>query len=349
MIKKHWKSIIVILVILLIAGGVYFRISNNNQKQSKETINEENVISVSKGKIYKTIDGEGYIEANKTENLSFPSNGSGKKITAIHVDEGDQVEKGEVLIELDKREARLNYIQKKNALENAKISGSTNEVEEAELNLEIAKEQLDNLSLKAPFSALVTDINLEEGNYYDGNKALTVKDTSRLKAEINIEESNFQDVALGQKARIELDSFPDTNVDAEVSEIENEADNSGGTVTLPVTVTLDKVSHDIKLNSSAEVEIIVDKVEDVLTVPITAIFNRNNQEAVLKVVDDKTEVVPVETGLSDGLKIEVKSGINEGDKILLNTYSQSDSSNMPTNFPGGPPGGGMRDSTGGQN
>jgi len=344
LIKKHWKAIIIVLLLVIIGGFFYFRITNVNRNSNERNISEENTLTVKKGSISKTIDGEGYISAINSENLSFPANSSGKKIIAINVDEGDYVEKGDILIELDKREAKLNLMQKENALENAKISGSSNEIEEAKLNLEIAKDQIENLSLKAPFTGLITDVFIEEGNYYENGKAVTIKDTNRLKAEINIEESNFQAVSIGQKAKIELDAYPSLKINGEVTEIANEAENNGGTVTLPVTVTLDKISQDIKINSSAEVEIIVDKLENVIVVPITAVSSDKNGDFVYKVVDGESEKVEVETGLSNGLRIVVKSALNEGDKILLNTFAQNtaNSGNLPVNSPvsGGLMGGG---------
>lgn len=345
LLKKHWKIITVIVLILVIGSGVYYQFFHQTNESKEQIIDSNNIFTVKKGSITKTIDGEGYIKPINEENLSFPSTSGGTKINEIQVEEGDMVEKGDVLVELDKREAKLNYLQKKNALEKSKISGSKNEIEEAELNLQIAEDRIDNLTLKAPFGGLVSDVYIEEGNYYENGNAVTIKNTSKLKSEINIEESNFQEVSLGLKAEIELDSLPNSIFTGKVTEIANEADNSGGTVTLPITVTLDKTNKDIKINSSAQVEIIVREVKDTLVVPITAIISRNNKEIVLKVVDEnETKAVEVETGINNGLRIAVKSGLSEGDKILLNTFAQGSS---PESAPSFGPGSGIGSNMGG--
>lgn len=345
MLKKYWKIIITIILILVIGGGVYYQFFYQSNESQDQKIAQNNIFTVKKGNITKTIDGEGYIKPINEENLSFPSTSGGTKITEIYVEEGEIVEKGDILVELDKREARLNYLQKKNAFEKAKISGSKNEIEEAELNLQIAEDRIDNLTLKAPFSGLVSDVYIEEGNYYENGNAVTIKNTNQLKSEINIEESNFKEVSLGQKAKIELGSLPETTFIGEVTEIADEADTSGGTVTLPVTVTLNKTNEDIKINSSAQVEIIVGEVKEALIVPITAIISRNNKEIVLKVVDEnKTEAVEVQTGLNNGLRIVVESGLNEGNKILLNTYAQGET---PESAPAFGPGSGVGSNMGG--
>lgn len=341
MLKEHWKKILIIILIVVIGGGIYYQFLYKNNENDQQKIDPNNIFEVKKGNLTKTIDGEGYIKPINEENLSFPSTSGGTKINEINVEEGDMVKKGEILVELDKREARLNYLQKKNALNNAKISGSKNEIEEAELNLQIAEDRIDNLTLKAPFAGLVSNVYIEEGNYYENGKAVTIKNTNTLKSEINIEESNFQEISLGQKANIELDSLPSTSFTGEVTEIANEADNSGGTVTLPVTVTLNKTDEDIKINSSAQVEIIVGKAKDTLVIPITAVLNRNNKEIVFKVIgENKTEAVEIKTGLTNGLRIVVESGLQEGDRILLNTFAQNSSSNAVSGF--GPGIGGNR-------
>ena len=90
--------------------------------------------------------------------------------------------------------------------------------------------------------------------------------------------------------------------------------------TIPVKVLLDEVDYDIKLGVSAQVEIIVNEVKDEIVIPAAAVFSRAGRDYVVKVVDGEREEVPVETGLTDGLRIAIKSGLDVGDEILVNTY-----------------------------
>lgn len=323
MIKKYWKIIIIALIIIT-AGGVYYNYFYKSETTAQTTINPRNIMVVEKGSLLKTIAAEGFIQPIDEEDLSFPSKSSGStKVKKIYVKEGDRVEKGQLLMELDKTEAQLNYIQKQNSYNRAKINGSKSEIEEARLDLELASLELENLDLKAPFSGIITDIDIEEGGYYNSGDVATIKDISRLKVEVSIEESDIPLVKLGQKAKVTLSSLPGIELSGEVVELGNEANNDNSIVTLPVTVLLEEVDYDIKLGVSADVDIIVGEVKDKVIIPITAIVNRNGRDFVMKVVNGKIQEVPVETGLSDGLNIVVESGLEAGDKILINTFQQA--------------------------
>jgi len=323
MLKKYGK-VIIIVVVLLIIGAFYYSYSSRSETSTQNTIDPRMVMEVQKGNVRKTIIAEGFIEPVDEEDLTFPSRSGGSvKVKKIYVQEGEKVEEGQLLMELDETEARLNYLQRENAYNRARINGSRNEIEEARLNLELAKNELENLDLKAPFSGIITDIYLEEGSYYTSGVAATIKDVSRLQVEVNIEESDIPIIEIGQPVEVSLPSLPDIKLSGRVHKLGNEADNTSSIVTLPVTVLLDEVDYDIKLGVSAELDIIVGEVKDKVVIPITALVNDRGQDAVVKVIDGKTRQVPVETGLTDGLNVAIESGLEPGDKILINTFRQA--------------------------
>ena len=322
MIKKYWK-VLLVLIIIIAAGIVYFNFYTENETTNQKEIDPRMVMEVKKGSLRKTISVEGFIEPINTEDLTFPAKSSGSiKVKDIYINEGDRVEEGQLLMELDETETRLNYIQRQNAYNRAKINGSKNEIEEARLNFELSKDNLENLKLKAPFSGIVTDIYIEKGSYYISGSAATIKDISSLQVEINIDESDISTVELGQKVILTLSSLPGIELNGIVNELGNEADNNNSVVTLPVKVLIDKTDQPIKLGVSASLDIIIGQVKNKVVLPITAIVNINGKDLVVKVVDGKTERAPVQTGLSDGLNIVIESGLEIGDNILLNTYQQ---------------------------
>ena len=324
MIKKYWKLILIFVLVLLAAGGYYQFYYQSETTAQQNTISQDNIIEVKKGNIQKTIAVEGYIKAVKEENMAFPVKTSGStKIKKINVNEGDKVEKSELLMALDKSEARLNYIQKQNAYNKAQINGSQTQIKEAEIELEMAQNNLENMELKAPFSGIITEINVEEGDYYTSGDVLTLKDISQLEVEVNIGETSIPEIKKGQKAEVNIQSLPGKKITGRVTDIESEATISSGTVTVPVIVTLDKIEEEVKLNSSAKLDIIVGEVQDKIVLPITALVNRQGEEYVIKYEEGNTSPVKVKTGLSNGLKIAIESGIKPGDKVVLNNATTS--------------------------
>ncbi|MFI5358922.1 MAG: efflux RND transporter periplasmic adaptor subunit [Halanaerobiales bacterium] len=321
MIKKYWKLIAVVLVIILAFLFVRSRFLAKGPELA--VLRPGMTIKAEKGTVRETISAEGFIEPIHAEKLNFPARTGSVKVEKIHVKKGDYVEEGQLLIELDKTEARLSYLQRENAYNRALINGSRNEIEEARLNLELVKNNLANLDLRAPFAGIVTDIYLEEGSYYTSGDAITIKDISRYQIEVSVDESKIPIVKTGLPVEVTLISLPGVKLTGVVSEIGNEANNAYATVTIPVKVLLDEIDYDIKLGVSAQVEIIVNEVKDEIVVPATAVFSRAGRDYVMKVVDGETVEVPVETGPTDGLRIAIMSGLEEGDEILVNTYMYS--------------------------
>jgi len=322
MIKKHWKGFIIILLIIVVFTVIYFNKKNSDITTTQDKIDPRMVVEVQKGMVRDTISAEGFIEPINEENLTFPAKSGGSvKIEKIHVKEGDKVKEGQLLIELDKKEARLNYIQRQNAYNRALINGSQNDIEEAKLNLELVENNLANLDLKAPFDGIITDIYLEEGGYYSSGEVATIKDISRLQIKVSIQESDIPIIRVGQAVEMTLISLPGVKIEGLVHKLGEEASVSGASVTLPVTILLDEVENDIKLGVSAQLDIIVDEVKDKVVVPLTAVFSKNGRDYVIKVLDGKTEEIAVETGLSDGLNIIIESGLETGDEILINTFN----------------------------
>ncbi|MEJ6950318.1 efflux RND transporter periplasmic adaptor subunit [Natronospora cellulosivora (SeqCode)] len=339
MLKRHKKIVIFLLVLVFLGASVLYIWNNRQEQTTSQRIIEPGMLhQVQRGSLERTISAEGFIKPINEEDLTFPPNSSGStRITNIYVEEGDVVEKGQVLMELDKTEANLRYLQRLNTYNRVKINGSQNEIEEARLNLELASNDLENMQLKAPFSGIITNIYVSVGNYYSSGEVATIKDISRLQIEISIEESNFQTVQTGQEARVSLSSLSGVVVNGQVTRVADEADNSGGVVTLPVTVTLDETDFPVILNSSAQLDIIVEQVADKLVVPITAVFSQGGNDFVVKSNNGRSETIPVETGLSSGLRIVIESGLNEGDEILINTFQQAGNVDSQNRMPGGMP------------
>ena len=85
---------------------------------------------------------------------------------------------------------------------------------------------------------------------------------------------------------------------------------------------VNKLVADLRPGMSVEAEIVIASAENVLVVPIASIVESGRQQLVTRVnADGVEEVVEIETGLSDGLFVEVRSGLSEGDLIVSNNYA----------------------------
>ncbi|MTI61551.1 MAG: efflux RND transporter periplasmic adaptor subunit [Firmicutes bacterium] len=343
MFKKHGKMFILLIIVLTIVGFFINKyIKTDPSHLTHRDMNPDSLYEVSRGNLEENISVSGYINPVNEREVSFRSRNSETRDTvdSIIIKEGDVVKKGDLLIVLDKTKERLEYLQAENEYTRAMINGSKNEIKEAEINLKMAEEDLEATELKAPIAGLVTNIQVEEGdNVSGGTAAVNIIDNSRYEVEVDIPESDISKIKIGLKAKITLDALPGQQLFGEVIYIEQEAEEDSGVVTVPVTVLLEEVNFELKPGYSADVEIIIQSVKDKIIIPITAIYNKEGQAYVMKYEDSKLEEITVKTGIGNGLKIAVESGIEAGDKIILNTFqfAQSPDIESSNQIPGDSP------------
>ena len=345
--KNKWilYGIIILSIAAFLVGNNFFK--KNDVGLTSQIINikvEPHMIMAAKrGDIKKMVSTSGYLEPEEEINLSFKVNG---EIMEILVSEGDRVSEGEELIRLDKKQQELNYLKAKNTYNLIKINGSGGQVEEAELNFKIAKDNLEATTLKAPFSGLIAEIMVKKSNYITtGTKVIYIIDDSNYKIKANVDESDSFEVKVDQEVIVFIDALPEQEFKGEVDEIAHYTKNTNGVVTLPVTVQLDQVFTEFKPGFSTLLDIIVDKAENKLIVPITAVLNKQGQKVVVEVVDGKSQLAAVKTGISDGVYIAIEEGLAEGDNIIINAYkfagietgSNNDTSSSDAEMPAGRP------------
>jgi len=320
--KKKWLIIGVIIILVIIALFVGSRFLN---KTDEEELTEQNikitpqmVTSVERGDLKKTVSTSGYLQAADEKALIFSLNG---EIEEVLISEGKRVTEGEALVRLEKNQQELDYLKAKNTYELIKTSGSESEINEQELNFQIAKKNLEDTTLKAPFSGLITDVSVKSGDFIgSGNEVAYIIDDSSYEIEVAVNEIDSLEIKVGQEVIIILDAFQGREFSGRVKEIHNYTQNVNGVVTLPVTVQLDKADKQFKPGFSALVEIIIGRAEGELLVPISAMLDRKGQQMVVKVVDNKPVFTPVKAGFSDGAYTAIEEGLAEGEEIVINVY-----------------------------
>ena len=170
-----------------------------------------------------------------------------------------------------------------------------------------------------PFDGLVQSVNFKEGEYLSlGMTAVSVISNDFL-IKADIEETDIAKIKTGQDVDISLDAFSDEKIKGTIIEISPISKNTAGVISFQLTIKpLDAKPGILMFGLSANTTIYTSKVENVLTIPYLAIFEENNKSYVW-ILNDKKETVKVEvkTGLSDLENIEIKSGLKEGDIVLI--------------------------------
>ncbi|MFV2064783.1 MAG: efflux RND transporter periplasmic adaptor subunit [Chloroflexota bacterium] len=210
-------------------------------------------------------------------------------------------------------------------------------------------EQLQLGQIVAPVDGIVTGVNIEPGLMASSRDAI-VLDSAILEVVADVVESDVSSLALGQTAMVSIDAL-ELDVPGTVTSIAPSTD--GGTssvVTFPVTVTLIDPDPAIKPGMSTDVEITIAEAPGVVAVPVLAL--RGSQGAYTIAVaspDGGMETRQVTIGLVTESLAEVRSGILEGESVIVGTDTARVISDEQAGGFGGPGGfgGGFRGLQGG--
>lgn len=340
--KRRWIGLI-ILVALLVGGIYYFRqrSASNTVQQVAENLRQL-TMPVQRGTISRQIEASGTISGARQADLGFAASG---KVQRVYVEVGQYVEEGEVLAEMERAQQELAVLRAQNAYDLALISGTPNAQREAELDLKVAQANLENTTIRAPFSGVVTAVNIEEGEHASANSVVvSLLDNSIFYADILVDELDMHQIRLGQGAIVKVDALGGMPLMGSVSQIGMIAQSSGGVTTVPVTIRIANGPSDLRVGYSASVIIEVEKAENVLVVPIEAVVRQGTRSLVTVVRNGERVPVEVTTGITDGIVVEIVSGLEPTDEIVGFNFALYGSTRTPSGGPafGVPAVGGVR-------
>jgi len=160
---------------------------------------------------------------------------------------------------------------------------------------------------------------IEEGaTVYTGQTLLLMPDLSRMQVKVGIHESIVQRIKPGLAARVTL---PDKTLDGEVSSVASVTGPAGwwngNAVTYDTIIKLPLVERP-KPGMSAEVEVIIDRHEDVLTIPVAAVVETAEGDFCWVKTAEGAKRRSLRLGDTNDVFTVVKAGLKEGDKVVLN-------------------------------
>ena len=160
----------------------------------------------------------------------------------------------------------------------------------------------------------------------EGQKLLRIPDLKNMQVSTRIPESVLADLrGEGQPARVRIDAFPDRELRGHVIRVSpvpaQEELPSADVKRYPVTIAIDEPLDGMRLGMSARVTIPTDhRAERVLTVPLQAILGSPRADSIRKcyvVTPHGPEERDIVVGITNGKEAEVKSGLQEGDFVVL--------------------------------
>ncbi|MGV3531241.1 MAG: efflux RND transporter periplasmic adaptor subunit, partial [Chthoniobacteraceae bacterium] len=196
--------------------------------------------------------------------------------------------------------------------------------------LEKLREQLAKTQIIAPQDGLVVyaDSNSRSATIGEGaivrerQELIKLPDTSKMLVKVQVHESQINNLQTGLPAWVVIDSMPDRRYKAKVGMIAPlpDAESRWTNPNLKVYTTevvIEEALGGVKPGVSAQAEIVVSNLHDVLTVPIQAVTTVGGKQVVHVQSGSTLEPVPVEVGLYNHRYIEIRSGLEEGALVAL--------------------------------
>lgn len=236
---------------------------------------------------------------------------------------GATVSQGEVLCTVESESIR-------DQIENARLN-----LESAQLSAGTASDSVDDYNITSPISGTVIEKNFKAGDKVDGAASGTlavIYDLSYLKLKMAVDELDIGKVEVGQKVEITADALEGQTFTGVVDTISISGTTVSGATSYPVTIILEDYG-DLRPGMNVSAKIIGEEIPDALCIPVDAVGRGNvvtvpgpgamNADNTAVADITKLETREVTLGRNDDVYIEVTSGLEEGDIVLIENQASS--------------------------
>ncbi|MEJ5166223.1 MAG: efflux RND transporter periplasmic adaptor subunit [Thermoanaerobaculia bacterium] len=203
------------------------------------------------------------------------------------------------------------------------------QLESATSQLEYSKVQLSYATVTAPISGIIGTVSTQEGETvaasFSAPTFVTILNLDELEVDAYVDEVDIGKIKVGQKASFTVDAYPEKVFKAEVEAIYPDAEIRDNVVYYAVILRIEKNFEEIlRPQMTASVTIHLEELQDVLAIPSKAIKKENGNSFVMLKEGEKIIKRQITTGRESGDMVEVRSGLSQGDLVLVQAQRQSE-------------------------
>ena len=237
-------------------------------------------------------------------------------------------------IELQLKNAEIDLGQAKEKMTNQihinqqELSKLKLKVRQAQTSLDEAKSTIDRLTVRAPSQGIaILNRNWNTGNKFQtddqcwrGQRILRLPDLSLMQAKVMINEVDISKIDTTQQATITMDAYPDSGFKARVISVAALARNKerdSKVKVFDVLMRLEESDEKLMPGMTVSCEVLVDRINDTLFVPLDAVFKDEKGPYVFLKNGDGFEKQPIETGPENDNYVIVSRGLHEEDQVAL--------------------------------
>src|SRR6266576_2622614 len=355
------KKIIIVLVVLGIGVAAYY-LRNNAHKPGPAagSLARPTTAEVIQTNISFAVNAAGEIGPAEQVSVRPEING---KIDKLPVDIGDPVKKGDLLFKLDDKELQQQRESNLTDIERAKLELQKaerdfkraeqllaerlisqelfddtkttyelgkNSLERAQRELAILEERLTKTEVRAPFdcTVLTRPVSMGQavsgsGGFNSGTEVLTIANLSEMVINAHINQADVTRLKIGQQVEVQVEAVPGLKVNGTVERIAPQATIKNNIKGFAARILLKDVDPRVRPGMTANVQIPVASADNVVAVPLAAVFTESNPETgqteryVYVKTDDAFERRTVQIGVSDYFYAEIQKGLSPNEVVTL--------------------------------
>lgn len=286
---------------------------------------------VSIDSVVEDIQAVGSLLPNETVVVSPEIPGRVERIAFV---EGDPVAAGDLLVELDAAILRAEMAKAQSDLTLAEANRERAETlarqgtgtlrardealaahRQAVANVSLAQARLEKTSIAAPFDGIVGLRAVSVGAFVEpGDRLVELADLDPIKVDFRVPELALPSLRVGQPIRVTVDALPGRTFQGEVYAIDPLIDPNGRAVRLRARIA--NPDRTLSPGLFARVQVVVERRENAVLVPESAIFAETGRRLVFRVVEGRAVLTPVELGQRRPGQVEVRSGLAPGDLVV---------------------------------
>jgi RND family efflux transporter MFP subunit len=343
LVKKSGLVLVPVIILFLILNQLGF-LSQDEIIEVKSY--KAQSINASANSSASVLDASGYVTARMQATVSSKITG---KVLEVFIEEGMFVEKDQILAQLDDStvKAELNFaetqlreaqrvfdrtleLRKDNLASQASLDAAESQLDGLKAKLEISKQIVSDMKIRAPFSGVVINKAAQPGEMISPVSAGggftrtgigTIVDMNSLEVEVDVNESYINRVQSGQPAITNLNAYPEWDIESEVIAIIPTADRNKATVKVRIGL-LDKDQR-ILPDMGAKVSFLKEKegekldLIDGVIVPSSAIIKEGNSAYLFIIKNGRVFKTKVEIESTSANYSRVTKGIKDGERVAL--------------------------------
>lgn len=338
--KKNNLSRIILLsigAVLLVGFMVYKLLQNKEEVSGKIYIHDtEAAILVeasnpSNHTFEKALNFLGTFDPNKQNMIGSDAQG---KIIRVYFEEGDRISTGQLIAKVDDELLQLQLQNAEIGIEGQKkdderydvlskdkiIPGVQSEkiklgIRSSEIQKKQLLKQIRNASIKAPFGGIVTKKMVEVGSVIGpGTPLLEITDISSLKLTVNVPERDILKFRLNQEVEVKADVYEDKSFSGKVVNIGVVADRSHN---FKVQILVKNAKQELMAGMYGSVSLVNNQSKTALAIPRKALVGSSKNPQVYVIRNGKAILTSFNAGTSDANYIEVISGLNASDRVIV--------------------------------